>query len=65
MLTVVEVADNQLVLMYRNGNFVEVLKPGRYTFFNSLVKRTFITMDLGEIEITKEIDRDLLMKPAL
>ena len=65
MLTVVEVADNQLVLMYRNGNFVEVLKPGRYTFFNGLVKRTFITMDLGEIEITKEIDRDLLMKPAL
>jgi len=65
MLTIVEVRDNQLVLKYRNGNFQEVLKPGRYAFFNSLIKLTFITMDLGEIEITKEIDRDLLMKPAL
>jgi hypothetical protein len=65
MLTIVEVGDNQVVLKYRNGNFQEVLKPGRYAFFNSLMKLTFITMDLGNIEITKEIDRDLLMKPAL
>ena len=65
MLTIVEVGDNQLVLKYRNGNFQEVLKPGRYAFFNSLVKLKFITMDLSNIEITKEIDRDLLMKPAL
>lgn len=65
LLTIVEVADNQLVLKYRNGNFQEVLKPGRYAFFNTLIDLKFITMDLGEIEITKEIDRDLLMKPAL
>ncbi len=65
MLTIVEVGDNQLVLMYRNGNFKEVLKPGRYAFFNTLIDLKFITMDLGEIEITKSIDRDLLMKPAL
>lgn len=65
MLTIVEVGDNQLVLKYRSNNFQEVLKPGRYAFFNSLIDLKFITMDLGEIEITKEIDRDLLMKPAL
>lgn len=65
LLTVVEVGDNQLVLKYRNGNFHEVLKPGRYAFFNSLIQLKFITLDLGEIEIAAEIDRDLLMKPAL
>jgi hypothetical protein len=38
MLTIVEVGDNQLVLKYRNGNFQEVLKPGRYAFFKGLIE---------------------------
>lgn len=65
LLTLVEVGDNQLVLKFRNGNFQEVLKPGRYAFFNTLIDLKFITVDLGVIELAKEIDRDLLMKPAL
>ncbi|HRF82395.1 MAG TPA: slipin family protein [Flavobacteriales bacterium] len=65
LLTIVEVGDNQLVLKYRNGNFQEVLKPGRYAFFKGLIELKFITMNLSEIEINKEIDRDLLMKAAL
>lgn len=65
MLTVVEVRDEQLVLKYRNGNFQEALKPGRYAYWKGLVQYTFITVDLRELELPKEVDRELLMKPAL
>lgn len=65
LLTVVEVADNHIVLKYRNGNFQEVLKPGRYAFFKGLVNYTFVEVDLAQAEIPATVDRDLLMKPAL
>lgn len=65
LLTVVEVRDEQIVLKYRNGNFQEVLKPGRYAFFKGLVQYAFITLDLRALELPKEVDRELLMKPAL
>ncbi|MCB0767353.1 MAG: slipin family protein [Flavobacteriales bacterium] len=65
ILTVVEVRDEQIVLKYRNGNFQEVLKPGRYAFFKDLVRYTFIAVDLRALELPKEVDRELLMKPAL
>ena len=65
LITVVEVADNRIVLKYRNGNFQEVLKPGRYAFFKDLVKYPFIDVDLAQAEIAANVDRDLLMKPAL
>lgn len=64
-LTVVEVPDNRIVLMYRNGNFQEVLKPGRYAFFKGLVKYAFMEVDLAQAEIPANVDPDLLMKPAL
>jgi len=65
LLTEVKVPDNRIVLKYANGNFQDVLKPGRYAFFNTLVKYTFIEVDLAQAEIPANVDRDLLMKPAL
>lgn len=65
LLTVVEVADNRIVLKYRNGNFQEVLKPGRYAFLKGLVNYSFVEVDLAQAEIPAKVDRDLLMKPAL
>ena len=65
LLTVVEVRDEQIVLKYRNGNFQEVLKAGRYAYFKGLVQYAFITVDLRALELPKEVDRELLMKPAL
>lgn len=65
MLTVVEVPDNRIVLKYVRGNFQEVLKPGRYAFFNTLVQYDFVEVDLAQAEIPANVDRDLLMKPAL
>lgn len=65
LLTVVEVRDGQIVVKFRNGNFHEVLKPGRHVFFKGLIDLKFITMDLSRIELPKEIARDLLVNAAL
>lgn len=64
-LIVVDVPDNRIVLKYRNGNFQEVLKPGRYAYFKGLVEQRFTEVDLAQVEIPASVDRDLLLKPAL
>jgi hypothetical protein len=59
MLTVIEVTDNAIVLVYENKNFKRVLTAGRYTFWNSLVDYKFVTADLGKIDITENINKAL------
>ncbi|MCP2027895.1 regulator of protease activity HflC (stomatin/prohibitin superfamily) [Flavobacterium sp. HSC-32F16] len=60
MLEVVEVADNEIVLQFVNGNFKEVLTPGRYAFWKGIVKNEFTRADLSKIEITEDIKINLL-----
>lgn len=59
MLAVVEVKDNEIVLMYENGNFNKVLTAGRYVFWKNLIDRTFTTVDTSKIYITENIDKGL------
>ncbi|WP_289661923.1 slipin family protein [Flavobacterium panacagri] len=60
MLEIVEVADNEIVLQFVNGNFKEVLTPGRYAFWKGIVKNEFTKADLSKIEITEDIKVNLL-----
>lgn len=60
MLEVVEVADNEIVLQFVNGNFKEILVPGRYAFWKGIVKNEFTRVDLSKIEITENIQVNLL-----
>lgn len=60
MLDIVEVADNEIVLQFVNGNFKEVLVPGRYAFWKGIVKNEFIKADVSKIEITENIPMNLL-----
>ncbi|MBF4484493.1 slipin family protein [Flavobacterium sp. CSZ] len=60
MLEVVEVADNEIVLQFVNGNFKEILIPGRYAFWKGIVKNEFTRADLSKIEITENIKVNLL-----
>jgi len=60
MLEVVEVADNEIVLQYVNGNFKGVLPAGRYAFWKGIVKNEFTRADLSKIEITEDIPVNLL-----
>jgi regulator of protease activity HflC (stomatin/prohibitin superfamily) len=65
MLNVIEVADNQLVLVYENKRFKQVLTTGCYTFWNGLIDFTFTKVDLSKIYITEAIQAALYNTVAL
>lgn len=59
-LHVVNVLQHQIVLHYENGLLKQVLTPGRYTFWKSIIDYKFITADLSKIDITENLDRSTL-----
>lgn len=62
MLHVIEIEDNEIVLVYENGNFKNVLEPGRYAYWKGLVEYKFTKVDLGKVEITEDVDMNVLQK---
>ncbi len=60
LLDVIEVGDNEIVLQFVNGNFKEVLTPGRYAFWKGLAKNKFVRADVSKSEITEAIAPALL-----
>lgn len=64
-LTVIEVKDNELVLVYENNIFKNVLTAGRYAYWNGLLAYKFVTADLSKIEITEDISKSLYVKSDL
>jgi len=62
MLTVVEVKDNEIALQYENGNFKNVLSPGRYAYWKGVTDYSFIKADLSKIEVTENIDTNTIMR---
>ncbi len=65
LLDVIDVKDNELVLVYENGLFRQVLTPGRYTFWKSAIEYRFVRADVSKIEITENIDRTVLQNRLL
>lgn len=55
MLEVIEVADNEIVLQFTNGNFKEVLTAGTYAFWKGVTNTYFSRIDLSKVEITEQI----------
>jgi regulator of protease activity HflC (stomatin/prohibitin superfamily) len=62
MLTVVEVRDNEIALQYENGNFKNVLGPGRYAYWKGVTDYSFTKADLSKIEVTENIDINTIMR---
>jgi len=62
MLQVVEVRDNEIVLQYENGNFKNVLTPGRYAYWKGVTNYSFTKADLSKIELTEDIDINTIMR---
>ena len=65
MWHVVDVLDNELVLVYKNGKYSETLTAGRYVFWKDLVEYTFTRADLSKVYITEKIDKTAFTKPDL
>jgi regulator of protease activity HflC (stomatin/prohibitin superfamily) len=62
MLTVVEVKDNEIALQYENGNFRNVLGPGRYAYWKGVTDYAFMKADLSKIDVTENIDANTIMR---
>lgn len=65
VLEIVEVKDNEIVIVYRDSIFAEVLKAGRYAFWKGLIEREFVKIDLNKIEITEKINKALFNRYEL
>lgn len=65
LVHVVEVADNELALVYRNNNFKSVLTSGTHAIWKGLSTYTFEKANISNIEIDAHIDRNLLDKAPL
>lgn len=59
-LQVVDVKDNEIALQFRNGLLYQVLNAGRYAFWKSAINYEFVKADIGKIEITENISRNIL-----
>ena len=60
MLELVEVKDGELILMYENGIFKDVLGVGQYAFWKDIINREFQKIDLKKVEITEKISTNIL-----
>ncbi|MFY1047811.1 slipin family protein [Chryseobacterium sp. GP-SGM7] len=60
LLEVVEVKDGEIVLMYENGIFKEVLNVGQYAFWKGILNIEFQKIDLAKVEITEKISKTIL-----
>lgn len=64
-LTVVEVKDNEIAILYKDGVFQYVLAPGKYSYWKGVVDFTFTIVDLSKIEQIKDIPLNILQKPGV
>lgn len=65
MIDVVEVKDGEIVLVYENGIFKEVLNVCQYAFWKGVLKREFQKIDLTKVEITEKISKTILENSKL
>ncbi|SDG20964.1 SPFH domain / Band 7 family protein [Pedobacter terrae] len=65
LVHVVNVADNELALVYRNGNFKNVLTAGKQAIWKGLSTYHFVKVDISNINIDETIDKNLLEKAPL
>lgn len=62
MWHVIDVLDNEIVLVFKNNKFSQVLTAGRYVFWKDLVEYSFTRADTSKIYITENIDTGLFAK---
>lgn len=56
MLEVIRVSDGEMVLVFKNGVFVNLLQAGEYMFFKGLIAWSFTRVDKSKIYITESIN---------
>ncbi len=64
-LDVIDIADNEIAIQYKNGNFHQVLTPGRYVYWKDGIAYTYDRVDLNDIEVSKDIPRKVVHRPEV
>lgn len=64
-LDVVELADHEIALLYKDGNFRQCLSAGKFAFWKGPTVYTTIKANLNELYIDEKIDRTILEKGLL
>ena len=60
MLEVVKVSDNQIGVLFYEGNFHSVLKPGKYAFWKEAAKYTWLIDDVSNPNISPDFSATML-----
>ncbi len=58
--TMIDVADNQLVFVYKDKIYNRLLTPGKYFFWNNIHTYEFKMADLSKIDIETDIDKKVI-----
>ncbi|EDM36480.1 hypothetical protein PBAL39_12267 [Pedobacter sp. BAL39] len=65
LVHVIDVRDKEIALVFQNGNFKQVLAPGKYAFWKGLNNYSFLTVDISDYNTTDSIERYILEKPQM
>lgn len=64
-VTVIDVQDFEIAIHFEDGKLVDVLKAGKYAFWNVLKKHDFILVDIRNPEVKSDIDVSIYNSPKL
>lgn len=65
MLEVVEVKDEELVMQYENGNFTNVLTPGRYAFWKGVMDYAFVKVNVNNTFLQEDVDIHIIHRKEI
>jgi hypothetical protein len=65
MLEVIDLSDNEIGLLYKDGNFLQVITAGRFVFWKGATRYTVVKADLRNLYIDESIDKNLHAKGYL
>jgi len=61
----IQVRDGELVLLFEEGIFLEVLPVGKYAYWKEQLKRTFLRVSLADLYVDAAINKVILESPKL
>lgn len=64
-LSVIDVQDYEIAVHFEDGKLADVLRPGKYAFWNVLKKHDFTVVDIRDPEVKPDIDPSIYTNPKL
>ncbi len=64
-LTVLDVQDYEIAIHFEDDKLVNVLKSGKYAFWNVLKKHSFKVVDIRNPEVSADVDASIYNSPKL